>query len=138
VIAAAQRIKVISFFMNTSPGEKLRAGPKLFGYLQRTERSNFYGDHSYSGTEGSTGCVAARGPLLDFDAAGPAQLTQRPVLKRRKNSGGMPVAQPAPTRHAADTEDLAGEFLPADARLQHEDDAAQTGGDILTEMGKFC
>lgn len=47
------------------------------------------------------------------------------MLEAVPHASLLPIAQPAPARHAAAAAHLLGQHLPRDARLQNEEDAGQ-------------
>ena len=65
-------------------------------------------------------CGTGRGSSIEArlqsSASAAASRSRRHPMQRAQHAGAMPVAQPAPARHAGAAERLAGQPLPADAR----------------------
>ena len=65
-------------------------------------------------------CGTGRGSSIEArlqsSASAAASRSRKHPMQRAQHAGAMPVAQPAPARHAGAAERLAGQPLPADAR----------------------
>jgi hypothetical protein len=64
------------------------------------------------------------------------QMLQQDAMQAGPHTGRLPVAQPAPARHAR-AADLGGQHFPRDARAKDKDDASQRRPVIDTRPATF-
>jgi hypothetical protein len=72
---------------------------------------------------GDAGPIDAR--AAEIEAACASQLGQQHQVQLVPHPRGLPLAQPAPARHAAAKTQFLGQVLPGDACAQHEEDAVE-------------
>lgn len=75
------------------------------------------------GGGGHTGRVQAGSAQVQL--VGSPQFGQQDLMQAMPDAGGLPVAQPAPTGHAAAVAQIQGKFFPWDAGTQDIDDAVE-------------